>query len=125
MTTTISETRRSRVPAVLIIGIVFVGAQFAMIGVGLFGDLRYFTWAPHDQQARFMIEATVDGVDLTSEEVHARYGRSSGVDPRAISHVLNIVRQRETTYGADDDATVLVRYWVNGKEEEQWHWPPN
>lgn len=114
-----------RWPAALVVASVFVAAQFAMIGFARTTDLRYFTWAPHDQQARFEISVHIDGEPLSPDDVHDRYGRSRGLDPRAAAHVINIVEQYERTYGSGDDAEVVVRYWINGGEEQQWHWPPD
>lgn len=101
----------------------FIVAQFVMIFVGLGLDNRFYTWAPHDQQARYEIAVTLDGRELTDREVNIRYGRSNGIDPRAAAHVLNIVEQFETTYGSEDNAQVVVRYWINGGEEQVWEWP--
>lgn len=112
-----------RLPLRLIAASVFVGFQFVMIFVGLGIDNRFFTWAPHDQQGRYEISVELDGTTLTPEQVHDRYRRSRGIDPRAIAHVFNIVEQYETTYGAEDGARVVVTYWVNGVGPQEWTWP--
>lgn len=101
----------------------FIAAQFVMVLAGLGTELRYYTWAPHDQQGGYDISVVVDGRELTEAELLDRYRRSRGVDPRAIAHVFNIVEQYETTYGAADDAVVEIRYWVNGEGPQLWHWP--
>lgn len=109
-------------PAVVIASL-FIAAQFIMILVGLATDLRFYTWAPHDQQGGYEISAVIDGRELTEPELLERYRRSRGVDPRAIAHVFNIVEQYETTYGADDGAEVTIRYWINGEGPQVWVWP--
>jgi len=43
--------------------------------------------------------------------------------PPAIEHLLAVIEQYEMTYGGDDDASVLVRYRINGHEAQQWRWP--
>ena len=101
----------------------FIAAQFTMIVFGLGSDLRFYTWAPHDQQGGYDISVVIAGRALTEAELLERYRRSRGVDPRAIAHVFNIVEQYETTYGADDGAQVQIRYWVNGEGPQVWHWP--
>ncbi len=101
----------------------FIAAQFVMILIGLGTELRYYTWAPHDQQGGYDISVVIDGRELTEDELLDRYRRSRGVDPRAIAHVFNIVEQYERTYGAGDGAEVEIRYWVNGEGPQVWHWP--
>ncbi len=65
-------------------------AQMVMVGVAWFHPMRYFCWAPYDTQYEYTIEATVDGRDLTAQQVHERYRmRTPGRNPRALSQVTD------------------------------------
>ena len=109
--------------AALALAVVFVAGQFALIAVSQTGETRFFGWAPHDQRAQFAISVEIDGVALTPDEVHRRYRRSQGLDPRSYANVLHIIEHHETTDGADDDAKVEVRFRINAGEEQVWQWP--
>ena len=103
---------------------VFLAFQLFMVGKARFDPARCWCWAPHDAQNEYRIAVRIDNRLLPSEQVGARYRiRPSGVDPRAIEHVLRLVRQYEETYGAKDDAEVEIRYRTNGGPWQSWHWP--
>jgi hypothetical protein len=36
---------------------------------------------------------------------------------------MDIVRQREQTYGHDDNAQVVLTYHVNRAPTQEWRWP--
>ena len=100
---------------------VVLAFQAASIVYARFDDARYFCWAPHDAQNEYVIAVEIDGRSLSPSEVEARYRiPASGVDPRSIAHVTRLVQQYERTLGADDDATVVVGYRINGKALRRW-----
>ena len=102
----------------------FLLFQVAMIARARFDPARYFCWAPHDAQNEYEIDVTVDGRALTPEETLARYRMPWGWrNPRAMEHVLRVVRQYEVTYGRGDDAKVSIRYRTNGGPAQRWQWP--
>ena len=35
-----------------------------------------------------------------------------------------VERVNEQTYGAGHHAQVVMKYRVNGRQEQQWQWPP-
>lgn len=115
---TTGDRWRVRLAVALLVG------QVVMAGVARFHDDRFFTWAPHDEWTDFEIEATVDGRPLSPAEIVERYGYTAvGAEPRAGAHVLRAVRLAEKREHADDPAAVVVRYRVNGGEEQTWSWP--
>jgi hypothetical protein len=98
--------------------------QAVMIVHARFDDARYFSWAPHDAQNEYVIEARSEGRSLSDEEVGARYRiPARGVDPRAIAHVIGLVEQYETSRGAGGDIEVVVRWRTNGGAERTWRHP--
>lgn len=106
------------------LAILFLLFQVAMIAYARFDPGRYYSWAPHDEQAEYRIEVEIDGRPLSAVEVAERYRDPwQGVNPRAIEHVLRFVRQYEETYGRSDGARVTVYYTINGGPERGWRWP--
>jgi hypothetical protein len=84
----------------------------------------YFHWAPFDTQSEYRISVKIDGRVLSSEEVSQRYQEpSQGIDFHSIEHLLQLVRQYESTYGKKDKAIVMVRYRINGGAMKHWLWP--
>lgn len=107
------------------IGIAFLLWQLGMIGYARFVPTRYFCWAPYDTQTAYELTVTIDGRELSPQEIRARYRRpAKGRDNRSPNHVMDVVRQYEQTYGRGDNGQVLMTYTVNGHPEEQWKWPP-
>ena len=102
-----------------------LAVQAALIVYARFDPMRYFCWAPHDAQSVYRIDVRIGDRVLTRAEVTDRYRiDGEGRDPRAIEHVIRLVRQRETTYGAPDRASVVIRYRTNGGPEQVWRWSP-
>src|ERR1700730_5021529 len=98
--------------------------QVAMVIYARFVPSRYFCWAPFDTQTDYRWPANVGGRLLTPREVRARSRRPQvGTDNRSPQHVIDIVQGYEQRYGAADHAQVLMRYRVNGKQEQLWRWP--
>ncbi len=106
------------------IGIALLLFQLAMIGYARFVPSRYFCWAPYDMQTDYRLEVTVNGIPLTPNQILRRYQRPArGTDNRSVQHIIDIVQQYEEGYGGPDQAQVLMKYRVNGKEEQNWRWP--
>jgi hypothetical protein len=98
--------------------------QIGRIVSARFDTARYFCWAPHDSQSEYEIDVSIAGRGLTRAETAARYRMPWGWrDPRAMEHVLRLVRQYEETYGRDENATVIIRYTTNGGPVQEWRWP--
>jgi len=107
-----------------IIGASLLLFQLGMIGYARFVPARYFCWAPYDIQSEYRIDVLIGGRPLTASQIRARYRRPrQGVDNRSIQHVMDIVEQYEQTYGRNDSAEVSMTYHVNGKAEQEWHYP--
>jgi hypothetical protein len=107
-----------------IIGAGLLLFQLVMIGYARFVPARYFCWAPYDIQTEYRLDVSVGGRTLTAAEIRQRYRRpKKGVDNRSIQHVMDIVQQYEETYGRSDRAQVLMKYRINGKEEQEWQYP--
>jgi hypothetical protein len=97
--------------------------QVVMIAYARFVPSRYFCWAPYDMQTDYQLEVTVNSSSLTSDEIRRRYRRSArGTDNRSVQHLIDIIQQSERRHHAGDSTQVLMRYRVNGKEEEEWRW---
>jgi len=98
--------------------------QLVMVVYARFDASAHFHWAPFDIQNEYWISVEIDGETLGENEIARRYNeRAVGVDPHAIEHLIRVIRRYEQTYGRDDNATVVVRYRINGREVQQWHWP--
>jgi hypothetical protein len=107
-----------------IAAIAILGFQLAMIVYARFVPSRYFCWAPYDIQTEYRLRVTVNGRELTGPEIRARYRRPArGTDNRSPQHVMDIVQGYEERYGSSNHAQVVMRYRVNGKEEQTWRWP--
>lgn len=123
MTRSFSPTRRGR--AGLAAGAALLAVQAGLVIHGLFVESRDFNWAPHTTQVRFAIEVRLGGRTLPPRDVSTRYGLVHNAEWEAHSYqnLINLVRQRERTYGRDDGARVTVRYSVNGAPTQSWTWP--
>lgn len=102
----------------------FLLVQIGMIVYARFDPARFFCWAPHDSQNEYEIDVAVHGRVLSPDEVLARYRIPWGWrNPRAMEHVLRLVRQYEETYGRPEQANVAIRYRTNGGPVREWRWP--
>ncbi len=106
------------------VAILFLAFQVAMIVYARFDPGRYFCWAPHDSQNEYHIRVSIDDVELDTTETTRRYRiPAEGIDPRAIEHVIRLVRQYERSYGSDENAVVDIDYRTNGSAVKHWRWP--
>lgn len=120
MTAVLTSIRRPRLR--IVIGGLFLLFQIAMIVRARFDDDRYFCWAPHDSQNEYELILSLDGRQLRPEEVFDRYRiPMTGVDPRAIEHIKDIVRAGERRSAVA--ASVTLHYRTNGSERRSWSWP--
>lgn len=100
--------------------------QLGLIGASRFSPRRYFCWAPHDQQTKYRIAVTVDGIPLSDDTVTDRYQLPrAGGECRATVHLLDHLTHYERTFGATDAATVTVEYAVNGGAWWRWTRTPD
>jgi len=100
--------------------IVFFGLQVLAVIFSRFQDTRYFAWAPFDQINFYEVSAKRNSIELTAEEVKARYGFLSGRENRSIYHVFDQVKQLDTAPHVLDTMEVKVIYKTNGKSPEVW-----
>ncbi|MFN3325481.1 MAG: hypothetical protein ACK5AZ_18455 [Bryobacteraceae bacterium] len=106
------------------IGVAILIFQLGAIVYARFVPSRYFCWAPFDAQSEYTLEVTVNGNPLSAGEVRRRYRRPhQGVDNRSIQHIKDIVSGYEQRYGHGDETRVVMRYRINGKQEQVWRWP--
>jgi hypothetical protein len=110
---------RILIPALLLI------FQMCAICYARFVPTRYFCWAPYDTQTVYDARAIVNGHPLTAAEFLHRYRRPQhGGDNRSPQHVIDMLEQAEAKHTREGErATIEVKYRVNGKELQEWHWP--
>jgi phage tail protein X len=66
----------------------------------------------------------INGRELSGDEIGQRYYvRSEGITENPIQNLMDIVRQREQTYGRNDHAAVELVYHPNGGPAREWRWP--
>src|SRR3982751_4032294 len=99
--------------------------QFGAIVYARFVPTRYFCWAPFDTQTDYSANSVVNGHELTAAEFRQRYRRpKQGFDNRSPQHVIDMLQQVEQKKAAlGENATITMKYRVNGKELQEWHWP--
>ena len=106
------------------IGIVFLLLQFGPVVNSRFVDARWLAWAPNDYAVWYRLAVHMDGRDLTAEEIEKRYGLASEqVYENPARNIMDIVEQRERTYGRNDHAEVVLIYRPNGEPPKEWRWP--
>jgi hypothetical protein len=104
---------------------VFLLAQLAsIIYAQAAGNERYFCWAPNDYMVSYQLEVRLKGRRLDREETRLRYRLPSyHVYQNIVTHMENLIRQYETTYGRNDHAAVVLKYSSNGGPQKEWRWP--
>lgn len=104
--------------------IIFFSLQIAGILVSRFTKTRFFCWAPYDEISFYDIDVSIDGKELDEEKISDRYRKPEyGRENRSIHNLISIIRQYETTYGKDDNASVELSFIKNGHSEKTWTWP--
>jgi hypothetical protein len=109
-----------------LIAMLLFAFQLGAIVYARFVPTRYFCWAPYDIQTDYVATATVNGKTLSGAEFRSRYRRNSrGFDNRSPWHVIDMFRQvEEKRSKLGEQATIVMKYRVNGKEPQEWRWPP-
>jgi hypothetical protein len=108
------------------ISVALIAAQLAFIVSARTTNARYFCWAPFDMQTDYALDVTVDGAKLKPEEISHRYGLpASGTDNRSVQNLIDRVQLHEERYGAHHTTEITLRYRINGKQEQVWHYPTN
>src|SRR5262250_2766114 len=99
--------------------------QLGAIAYARFVPTRYFCWAPFDIQTDYVATSIVNGHELTAPEFQKRYRRARrGFDNRSPQHVIDMLQQVEVKRAAlGEKATIVMKYRVNGKEQQEWRWP--
>jgi hypothetical protein len=88
------------------------------------GSERYFCWAPNDYIVSYQLHVECGGHILDPEQARARYRFPSlHIYQNMVTHMENVIRQYETTYGRNDHASVILRYSNNGTPPREWLWP--
>ncbi len=117
------------------LGGLLIFLQLVLIINARFGVLRYYCWAPHDEQSVFNLSVIIDQKQLTREETNKRYRftdwrywqdgkyRNVRLESRSIENIKSIISQFESTYGQDDQASVTLTYEINGGPAKTWQWP--
>jgi len=111
----------------ILIPILLFAFQLGAIVYARFVPTRYFCWAPFDIQTDYVATSVVNGRELTPSEFQKRYRRGRrGFDNRSPQHVIDMLQQVEQKRAAlGDTATIVMKYRVNGKQPQEWRWPPS
>lgn len=105
--------------------VLFLTLQLCLVIGAQFTSRRYFCWAPNDYANTFTVQVTLNGNKLSEEQALLRYqlqDRKLSYENPA-SHIIDLIRQYEQTYGRNDGAEVLLKWSLNGHEEQTWRWP--
>ena len=82
------------------------------------------SWAPNDYAVWYRFQVRVGNRLLSPEQVGQRYAlRSESVYENPPQNLMDIVRQREQTYGRTDNAQVVLTYHQNREPMQGWRWP--
>jgi hypothetical protein len=106
------------------LGLLLLAAQLGGIVYSRFTPLRYFCWAPFDQQTQYVIGVEVGGEPLSHGQIQARYRRpASGTDNRSAHHLFDIIERAESRIEPAGRGRVTVLYRINGGPEAEWRYP--
>jgi hypothetical protein len=107
------------------IAVTFLIAQLiSIIYAQVVGTERYFCWAPNDYMVSYQLQVKINGRVLGREETRLRYRLPSyRTYQNIVTHMENIIRQYETTYGRNDHAEIVLKYSNNGGPHKEWRWP--
>jgi hypothetical protein len=107
-----------------LIGILFLLAQCITVVYARFERSRWMAWAPNDYVLSYRLEVHINGRGLSTAEIERRYHLpAEQVYEFPAENIMDIVRQRERTYGARDGAQVLLTYRPDGGPAQEWRWP--
>ncbi len=106
--------------------VVLLALQVAGIAYARLTPYRYFCWAPNDYVTDYTLKVVVNHHELTDREILARYRLPEpfGVYENPAEHIMDVIHQYETTYGAREGAEVQLSWTLNGKgPTRRWQWP--
>jgi hypothetical protein len=105
-------------------GIALLILQIVSVVHARFVPSRWLAWAPGDFAVWYRLQAHVNGRSLSSDEIEDRYRLPpEGVYENPAQNIIDIVKQRERTYGRNDQAEVVFVYRPNGGLPQEWRWP--
>jgi hypothetical protein len=66
------------------------------------------------------------GAELSPEQALRRYQLQdfNRMYENPATHIMDIVQQYEQTYGRNEHAQVILKWRLNGHDEQTWYWPP-
>ena len=106
------------------LGAILLILQAGAIVRARFANDRYFCWAPFDQQTKYSIGLAIGDEGLTDDQIRRRYRRpAEGYDNRSAQHLFDIITRAEQKFEKWGRSRVVVRYSVNGHEEQEWRYP--
>src|SRR5579863_10326454 len=89
-----------------------------------FVSSRWLAWAPNDYAIAYKLQVQIDGRDFSADEIGKRYQLApEGVYENPAQNLIDIVSQREKTYGRKDRAKAVLSYRPNGGAPQEWRWP--
>ena len=109
-----------------LVGVVFLLAQVGAVIHARFVPSRWLgAWAPNDYAVWYRLQVRIQEHPLSWEEVGQRYRlrRREFVYEYPLQNLMDIVRQRELTYGRADNAQVVLTYHQNRGPMQEWRWP--
>jgi hypothetical protein len=107
-----------------LLGVLLLAAQVGAIVYSRFTPLRYFCWAPFDQQTQYTIAVEIGGEGLTDMQIQRRYRRTAeGTDNRSAHHLFDLIERAEKKFEPAGRSRVTVVYRVNGGPEDVWQYP--
>src|SRR5262249_38505668 len=107
-----------------ILAVSLLALQVAGVIYARFSPSRWFAWAMFHTYAKYRIEVTIDGEQLTPERITRRYRIPAAyLEGRSIEHTIDIIRRAETTRGSADGARTSLRYRIGHGPEQEWRWP--
>ena len=101
------------------VGYGFLTVQALLVAHGLLTPANHFVWGPHTTQIRLEMRVGIDGASLSRTEAARRCGLDSW-EAHAIENVFQLIEQYERTHGADESATITLRYLRN--RGDWWVW---
>ena len=105
-------------------GICLLLLQIVSVVYARFVPSRWLAWAPNDYAVGYKIQVKMNGHELSADEVANRYRvPAEGVYENPAQNMIDIISQRERTYGRDDQSNVVLTYRPNGGPAQEWRWP--
>jgi hypothetical protein len=105
-------------------GISLLLLQIVSVVHARFVPSRWLAWAPNDYAVGYRMQVQINGRALSADEIGKRYYLpSEGMYENPVQNMIDIMRQRERTYGRNDHAEVKLVYRPNGGTPQEWRWP--